>query len=150
MIVSSGKKVSIQYTLKLDGDDEVADSNVGSKPLTFVNGTRQIIPELEKALQGMKIGDSKHVTIKPDDGYGVINTDAFEEIEKEKIPPEGLKVGVELQGKGSDGQIVSSRVVEIKEQTVVLDFNHPLAGKTLHFDVKILDIEEAASGTVGS
>ncbi len=142
MIVSSGKKVSLQYTLKLD-DNEVADSNVGSEPLTFVNGTRQIIPELEKALQGMKVGEKKLVTIQADDGYGVINTDAFKEIEKEQIPPEGLKVGAELQGKGSDGQVVSSRVVEIKEETVVLDFNHPLAGKTLYFDVKILDIEEA-------
>ena len=142
MIVSSGKKVSVQYTLKLD-NDEVADSNVGYEPLTFVNGTRQIIPELEKALQGMKIGDSKQVTIKPDDGYGVVNKDAFKEVEKEQIPSDGLKVGIQLQGKGTDGQIVNSRVVEIKEQTVVLDFNHPLAGKTLYFDVKILDIQDA-------
>lgn len=144
MVVSSGKKVSVQYTLKLD-NDEVADSNVGSKPLTFVNGSRQIIPELEKALQGMKIGDSKHVIIKPDDAYGVVNKDAFKEVEKKKIPTEGLKVGMQLQGKGSYGQIVKSRVVEIKDQTVLLDFNHPLAGRTLYYDVKILDIQEAHS-----
>jgi FKBP-type peptidyl-prolyl cis-trans isomerase SlyD len=141
MIVSLGKKVTMRYTLKLD-DNEVADTNVGAEPLTFVGGARQIIPELEKALQGMKVGDKKLVTIEADDGYGVINTDAFKEVEKDQIPSEGLKVGAELQGKGEDGKIVSSRVVEIKEETVLLDFNHPLAGKTLYFDVKILDIEE--------
>lgn len=140
LTVSLGKNISIEYTLKLD-DDTVVDSNVGSMPLKFVHGAKSIIPGLEDALTGMKIGESKQVTITPEDGYGPVDQGGFLEISKDQVPQESLKVGEIIQGKSQDGQIMHARVSEIKEQKVVIDFNHPLAGKTLHFDVKITDIQ---------
>ncbi|HDY68459.1 hypothetical protein LCGC14_1841630 [marine sediment metagenome] len=142
MTVSSGKKVSIEYTLTLE-DKSVVDTNVGSEPLSFVQGSHNIISGLENALEGLKIGDSKQVTIKPEDGYGLVDQKAITEVSKEQISQDALKVGAHLQGQNDDGQVITAQVVEIKEQTVVLDFNHPLAGKTLHFDVKIVDIQES-------
>jgi FKBP-type peptidyl-prolyl cis-trans isomerase SlyD len=142
--VTSGNKVSIEYTLTLD-DKSVVDTNVGSEPLSYIQGSHNIISGLENALEGLKVGDSKHVTIKPEDGYGSVDPQAIMEVGKDQIPQDALKVGSQLQGQNADGQVVHARVIEIKEQTVVIDFNHPLADKTLHFDVKILDIQEAGA-----
>ena len=144
MAVSSGMKVSIEYTLRLE-DNTVVDTNVGSGPLTYVHGSQEIVPGLEKALEGMKIGDSKRVTIKPEEGYGVVNPEAFVEVKKEQIPEDALRVDAELQGRDASGRVFQVRVAEIKGQTVVLDFNHPLAGRTLRFEVKVLDIQKAPS-----
>jgi len=142
--VSPGMKVSIEYTLRLE-DNTVVDTNVGSGPLTYVHGSQEIVPGLEKALEGMKIGDSKRVTIKPEEGYGVVNPEAFVEVKKEQIPEDALRVDAELQGRDASGRAFQVRVAEIKGQTVVLDFNHPLAGRTLRFEVKVLDIQKAPS-----
>jgi FKBP-type peptidyl-prolyl cis-trans isomerase SlyD len=139
--VSEGKNVSLEYTLKLD-DKSVVESNVGKQPLTYTHGTRQIIPGLEKALEGLAVGDTKEVTVAPADAYGEQDPKALQEVQKKLIPADALVVGTRLQGKSPDGQMVYPRVAEIKDDTVVLDFNHPLAGKTLHFDVKILDIQQ--------
>ncbi len=139
-VVTKGKRVSIEYTLKLE-DGSTVDTNVGGKPFTFVQGANQIIPGLEKAIEGMKVGETKHIVIPPEEGYGKINKDAFKEFSKEQIPKDALKVGTILQARGPKGEIFYARVAEIKEKTVVLDFNHPLAGKTLYFDVKILDVQ---------
>ena len=140
--VSAGKQASIEYTLKLE-NGSVVDSNVGAEPLIFVQGSHNIIPGLENALNGMKIGDSKQVTVEPEDAYGSINEDAVSEIKKEQLPQDSLKVGMVLQGQNPDGQVVIARIVEIKKDTVLLDYNHPLAGKTLYFDVKILAVQDA-------
>ncbi len=140
--VSTGKQVSIEYTLKLD-DESVVDSNVGEEPLTFIQGSHNIIPGLENALNGMNIGNRKHGSIKPEDAYGPVNKDDVSEIKKDHIPQNAHKIGAVLQGQNPDGQVIIARVVEIKEDTVLLDYNHPLAGKTLFFDVKILDVRDA-------
>ena len=142
--VSSGMKVSIEYTLRLE-DNTVVDSNVGSRPLAYVHGSQEIIPGLEKALEGMKVGDSKRVTIKPEEGYGVVNPEAFVEVKKEEVPKDALRVDAELQGRDTSGQAFQVRVAEVRDHTVVLDFNHPLAGRTLRFEVKVLDIQKAPS-----
>ena len=84
-----------------------------------------------------------HFTIKPEDGYGSVGQKAIMEVSKKQILQDALKVGAQLQGQNADGQVIHAQVVEIKEQTVVLDFNHALAGKTLNFDVKIVNIQEA-------
>src|SRR5712691_7612787 len=139
--VTEGKNVSLEYTLTLD-DKSVVESNVGKQPLTYTHGTRQIIPGLEKALEGLAVGDTKEVTVTPSDGYGEQDPNALQEVQKKLIPPDALVVGARLQGKAPDGHTVYPRVAEIKDDTVVLDFNHPLAGKTLHFDVKILDVQQ--------
>jgi len=142
MTISKDKQVSIEYTLKLE-DDSVVDSNVDADPLTFVHGSGQIIPGLEKELEGMKAGESKQVVVSPEEGYGESNPKALVEVAKEKIPETALKVGTMLQGQSADGGSVYARVAEIKESTVILDHNHPLAGKTLHFDVKVIDVSDA-------
>lgn len=145
MTISKDKQVSIEYTLKLE-DESVVDSNVNAEPLTFVHGSGQIIPGLEKELEGMKAGESKQVVVSPEDGYGESNPKALVEVAKEKIPESALKVGTMLQGQSADGASVYARVADIKETTVILDHNHPLAGKTLHFDVKVLDVSDAPKG----
>jgi FKBP-type peptidyl-prolyl cis-trans isomerase SlyD len=145
-IVTEGKNVSLEYTLTLD-DKSVVESNVGKEPLIYTHGTRQIIPGLEKALEGLAVGDTKEVTVAPADGYGEKDPNALQEVQKKLIPPDALVVGTRLQGKTPDGHMVYPRVAEIKGDTVMLDFNHPLAGKTLHFDVKILDIQQVQTQT---
>lgn len=140
MTISEGKTVSIEYTLTLE-DKAVIDSNVGGKPLTYIQGKRQIIPGLEKELVGLKVGDSKDVTVTPEEGYGPILDDAFVEVRKDQLPEEAWKVGAQVQGQTPQGQVVRGRVLKINEDKATIDFNHPLAGKTLFFAVKILDIE---------
>ena len=142
--ISDGKTISIEYTLTLE-DKKVLDSNVGGKPLNFTQGSHQIIPGLETALEGMKVGESKHVTVAPEQGYGDINPKAIQEVPLEKIPEDARKVGAQLQGKDAQGRMVQARVSEVKEQVVMLDYNHPLAGKKLFFDIKILDIQSAST-----
>jgi FKBP-type peptidyl-prolyl cis-trans isomerase SlyD len=144
MTVSSGTQVSLEYTLRLE-DKAVVDTNVGSEPLTYVHGSDQIVPGLEKGLEGMKKGESKEVTVVPEDGYGVVNPEALIEVEKEKVPENAVKVGAQLEGRDANGRPVYARVVEVKDKMVVLDFNHPLAGRTLYFDVKILDIQKGSA-----
>ena len=144
--ISQGKQVSIEYTLTLE-DKSVIDSNVDAEPLSFIQGSHEIIPGLENALVGMKAGESKKVTVKPEAAYGLVNKDAVSEVKKEQVPQDALKVGAVLQGQSPDGKVILARVVEIKEETVLLDYNHPLAGQTLYFDVKILDVQEALTPT---
>ena len=141
MGVSSGKLVSIEYTLRLD-DQSVVETTVGADPLTYIHGTQQIVPGLERALEGMEVGESKQVEIPPEESYGIPDASAFREIRKDHVPPEAICVGAQLQGRSRSGQVVYGRVAQLRDETVIIDFNHPLAGKTLHFDVKVIDIQE--------
>jgi FKBP-type peptidyl-prolyl cis-trans isomerase SlyD len=140
--IQEGSIVSIEYTLT-DDDGKVIDTNVGKEPLTFIQGAGQIVSGLERELQGLKAGEQKKVRVKPEDGYGMPNQQAFQEMPRESIPAEAQKPGVTLMAKAPDGRAIPIRVHEVKEKTVVVDFNHPLAGKTLNFDVKIKDIKAA-------
>ncbi|MPZ78260.1 MAG: peptidylprolyl isomerase [Deltaproteobacteria bacterium] len=143
-VVKDGSVVSLQYSLSGE-DGKLIESNKGKDPLQYTHGTQQIVPGLEKELAGMKVGGEKRVKVKPEDAYGPINSKAFQELPKEQIPPNGLKVGTILTAKGPQGQTIPVRVHEIKEKTVVVDLNHPMAGKTLLFDVKILDIQPSVA-----
>ena len=144
LTVSDGKTVSMEYTLTLE-NKKVLDTNVGGEPLKFTQGSHEIIPGLETALTGMKAGESKQVTVAPEQAYGEVNPQALQEVPIDQIPPDARKVGVQLQGKDGQGRTVHPKVAEVKEEVVVLDFNHPLAGKTLYFDVKILDVKTATA-----
>ena len=138
--IENGTKVQLEYTLKDDGG-KVLDSNKGKEPLTYTQGQKQIIPGLEQALGGMRAGEEKKVTIKPADAYGEVNPNAVTEVPREMLPPDAVTVGTELvaQSQGGDRRIV--RIKEVREKTVVIDLNHPLAGKTLFFDVKVLGVD---------
>jgi FKBP-type peptidyl-prolyl cis-trans isomerase SlyD len=140
LTVSAGEEITIEYTLKLE-DKSTVDTNVGGMPLKYVQGGNELIPALELALEGLKVGDTKKVVLEPKDGYGEIDPKAFQEVDKSRIPPEALVVGTPLEGQDPTGDPIHVRVHEIKDSTVVLDLNHPLAGKKLFFDVKILDIQ---------
>jgi FKBP-type peptidyl-prolyl cis-trans isomerase SlyD len=135
--VDAGRKVSLEYTLTLQ-DGSVVESNVAGKPFAYEQGKGQIIPGLEKALLGLKAGDKKKVTVAPEEGYGPVRSDAQRVVPLEKIPEQARKVGATIAAEGFPGSI---RVAEVSKDTALLDFNHPLAGKTLNFDVHILTVQ---------
>ncbi len=140
MIIEKGKTISFEYTLTLE-DKEVIDTNVGADPLVFTHGSSQIIPGLEDQMTGLKAGDAKKVTVNPEDGYGPVLQEAIIELKTEQVPESSRKAGAMLQTKSPDGQIVRGRVSKIDEEKAIIDLNHPLAGKTLFFDVKVLDVK---------
>ena len=141
-VVKDGLMISLDYTLK-SPDGKVLETSKGREPLKYIHGQKMMIPGLEKELTGMKVGGEKNVTVKPEDGYGKINQKAVQEIPKEKVPANALKVGAVLAARSPEGMIVPMTVKEIKEKTVLMDMNHPMAGKTLVFDVKVVDIQPA-------
>ncbi len=140
MSITEGKTVSIEYTLKLQ-NDEVVDTNVGGEPLTYVHGSNQIIPGLEKEIEGLEKGDERKVEVKPEEGYGPTIPEAVIEVEKTQLPQELQQTGARVQSQSPDGQTLRGRVTELKESTATIDFNHPLAGETLYFDVKVVDVQ---------
>ena len=145
--IADGKRVSLEYTLTLE-DQTVIDTNVGKDPLVYTHGAREIIPGLEKQLIGLKAGETKKVEVAPAEGYGEVDPNRFQEVPKENVPEEARGVGKRLQGRGPDGQMMFAQVTEVKENTVIVDLNHPLAGKTLFFAVKVLKIESAGAQKV--
>ena len=142
--VGDDKVVSLDYTLRLD-DGEVVDSSSGREPLEFIQGQGQIIPGLEKELYGMEVGDEKAVTVKPEEGYGERMADRVQSVPHNAFPDDmDLEEGMQVRLQDSNsGQVFEAFVVEIQSESVILDFNHPLAGETLHFDVQIADVREA-------
>ena len=138
-LVKDGSRVSLEYTLS-DNNGTVIESNNGKQPLTYIHGQAQLLPALEKELTGLKPGDQKSVVLKPEDAYGQVDSKAFREVPKGNIPPESLKVGAQLTATSPQGQTYPVRIHEVKDNTVVLDFNHPLAGKTLSFNVTIVNV----------
>jgi len=142
--VKDGAQVSLEYTLTLE-NKTVVESNIGKEPMAYRQGAHEIVPGLERALDGLVKGDKKHVVVKPADGYGEWDAKAVQEVKKSVIPEAARKVGAQLEAKSPDGDSLFPRVTEVKDETVVLDFNHPLAGKTLIFDVTILDVKPPPS-----
>ncbi|MDR4479841.1 MAG: peptidylprolyl isomerase [Nitrospira sp.] len=136
LAIADGVKVSLEYTLTLP-DKSVADSNVGQEPIIFVQGAHEIVPGLEKALEGMKAGQKRRIDVAAQDAYGPYNNKLRQSVEKEKLPKD-VKVGDILQA--SDNRLV--KVLEVNDKKVLIDLNHPLAGKMLTFDVNILKVEK--------
>jgi FKBP-type peptidyl-prolyl cis-trans isomerase 2 len=140
IVIEAGRTVSIEYTLSLD-DGTKADSNVGAEPLVYQQGEQQILPALEKELAGMGVNDSKQVELSPEQGYGAVNPALVQEVEAELVPEDARHAGVRLISEDPGGNRRLVRVQEVRDDRIVLELNHPLAGETLHFDVKILAIE---------
>jgi peptidylprolyl isomerase len=135
---TAGKKVKVHYTLKVEG--EVIDSSKEREPLEFQLGSSQVIPGFEKAVKDMKIGEKKSFQVSPAEGYGEEDPKAIQEVSKDKLPPDlKLAPGMTIYAKGQSGNSIPVRVVEVKKDVVVMNFNHPLAGKMLNFDVEILE-----------
>ncbi len=140
VMVAKGETVQVNYTLTVEG--KVIDSSKGRQPLEIKVGAHQVIPGFEKGIMGMKIGEKKSFTVSPEEGYGRVNPKAILEVEKSKLPKNiKLTPGMTLYGTRADGKSFPVKVVKIKKDTVVMDFNSPLAGKTLNFDVEVVDIK---------
>lgn len=139
--VTDGQVISMEYTLKVDG--EVIDTSEGHGPIEFIQGTGNIIPGLERELYGMNLGDSKEVTVSPGDGYGEVDTEAYTDVPREQFPADiPLEKGIELELHDEQGNPMHARIDQVGDKTVRLDFNHPLAGKELFFAVKIAALRE--------
>lgn len=141
-VVEPGKQIKLDYTLSVDNKE--IETSVGKKPLEFVVGDKSIIPGLEAGILGMHVGEEKLVTVAPKDAYGEADPKALKEFPKSTMP-KGVepKPGMILQAQAPDGESFPATIKEVKDDKVVLDFNHPLAGKQLKFQVKILDITQA-------
>ena len=140
MVIKSGSQVAFDYTLTVDG--KVIDSSEGKAPLTYAQGDGKLIPGLTRQLEGMKAGDEKTVEVMPEEAYGNPDPSARKEIPISTLPPEiKPEVGMVLQAQDKEGRTFPARIAEIKTDTVVMDLNHPLAGKTLFFKVKIVSVK---------
>jgi len=138
--IQKGATVKIEYTLT-DEKGKVLDTSKGKEPLTYIDGEGQIIPGLEKALRGLHTGDQKRVVVPPAEAYGLVKP--IIEVPKERIPPQAHRVGYSLMVRNQNGAPIPVQVKEVKEKTIVLDPNHPLAGMSLTFDVKVISVEPA-------
>ena len=141
--IEDGSRVEIEYSFT-DNSGSDLGSNKGREPLAFIQGQREILPALENALIGMRVGEETQVTVSPADAYGELDPNAVTEIPRDRIPAESLTVGTDLVLQGENGESRSVRITEIREDTVVVDLNHPLAGKTLVFDLKVLGVKPPA------
>ena len=113
---------------------------MGKKPLEYTHGAKQIISGLEKQLTGLKVGDTKKIRVSPEEGYGHFDPKRLQEVPKESVPEEERFAGGALQARGPQGQIILVKVKEVKDKTVIIDLNHPLAGQTLFYVVKVLKV----------
>ncbi len=136
----SGNTVKVHYTGTL-ADGTRFDSSRGSDPLEVTLGSGSVIAGFEQALMGMNVGESKTVTIVAAEAYGDHMADRVHEVEREKMPDGiDLRVGVILEAVGSDGTPIPVQVAELSDSTVTLDFNHPLAGQDLTFELELVEI----------
>lgn len=132
----------MHYELK-NNDGQTLDSSKGREPLAYIHGNGNIIPGLEKELLNKTKGDKIQATIKPEEAYGVLDPQKVFKVEKKQFQGEGdIQVGMQIQAE-ANGQMEVGTVEGIEGEEVTLNFNHPLAGETLHFDVEIMDVREA-------
>jgi len=148
------KVIGIEYTLKDANSGEQLDSNVGGSPLEFVSGKGQIIPGLETKLLEMSENEKADVMVEAKDAYGEFNEEAVQVLPKEQFAGIELTEGMSLYGTGEQGETVQVTVKSFTDSDVTIDYNHPLAGKTLMFSVSVLSLraateEEIQTGVVG-
>ncbi|HEX2979473.1 MAG TPA: peptidylprolyl isomerase [Anaerolineaceae bacterium] len=136
--------VKLSYVLTVD--NEVVDSAEKEEPIEFIQGHGHIIPGLERELYGMNIGDEKSVTVQPEEGYGEFDETAIISVPRSEFP-EGvpLEPGIPLQVRTEEGELLDSRIHSVGDDAIQLDFNHPLAGKSLNFNVIVVDLRSATS-----
>jgi len=141
-MIENGSTVAINYTLTLDDGTKV-DSSEGREPLTYQQGDGQILPALEQALEGLDEGAEKKVSLSPEEGYGVVDPEAFRKVEVNVVPEEARQAGATLVAQSPEGQQVPVRVHEVGDEAIILDWNHPLAGQNLHFEIEVVSIDAA-------
>ncbi|MBN0986735.1 FKBP-type peptidyl-prolyl cis-trans isomerase [Amphritea pacifica] len=142
MQIADKKIVLIHYTLK-NLDDEVMDSSEGAEPLAYLHGTGSIVPGLEKELAGKKAGDKVNVEVSPEEGYGELNPELIQEVDRAAFEGvDNIEVGMRFMAQTAWGQqpVV---VTAVTDESVIVDGNHPLADQTLKFDVEIVEVRDA-------
>lgn len=139
--VKNGDVVKVHYTGKLTTGEQF-DSSTGREPLEFTVGAGQMIKGFDDAIPGMSVGEKKTINISPDDAYGRINDEALIEFPKKNVPADmPLEAGMQLELKDENGQSFPVTIAEIKDDVIVLDANHSLAGKELVFDIELVEIK---------
>jgi len=139
MAIDNNQVVQMKYEVKVGGN--VIDSNVDKEPLEFTFGAGQIIGGLESRIAHLNEGEEASVVVPAEEAYGEYNPEAMQKLPKEQFDGIELSVGLPLQGTGADGQPVQVSVKEIYDDEVLIDFNHPLAGQDLNFDVAIVSVK---------
>ena len=140
LVVEQGRRISIDYVLSINSQQ--VESTAGKEPLSFVVGSKNVISGLESQLMGMAVGQQKKVIVDAKDAYGLVDPIAFKEVPKTALPQDmEMKPGVVVEVDDPQGGSFPGVIWEVKADSVVLNFNHPLAGQTLEFDVKVLDIQ---------
>lgn len=143
MQISKHKAVALEYTLT-DDAGEILDSSKGEDPLSYLHGTGNLIPGLENALEGKKAGDDLKVTVAPDQAYGEKSDKLIQSVPKDQFEEsDSLQVGMRFHASSDNGETLVT-ITELTDTEVVVDGNHPLAGQTLHFEVKIVDVRNAS------
>lgn len=140
--VKDGSNVKVHYTGKLT-DGTVFDSSEGREPLAFTIGAGMMIPGFEKGVMDMAINEEKTINILPEDAYGEVREDMVAEVPKSQLPADmKVEAGMDLMSQTPDGQQMVVKVVEVKDDAIVVDANHALAGKELIFDIKVVELTE--------
>lgn len=143
MRIGEKKVVRIDYTLR-NADGEVIDTSEGGEPLTYLHGFEQIVPGLERELAGMEAGEGKDVVVEPEEGYGVPDPQGVFGVPRTAFPADAsLAVGDAFVGEDDEGQALPVRVVELRDDMVIVDANHPLAGEKLFFHVDVREVRDA-------
>ena len=139
--VKEGDKIKVHYTGKLT-DGRVFDSSLEREPIEVTIGKGMLIPGFEKAIIDMKVNEKKTVEIAKEEAYGDIQKELFHEVKNEQLPPDVKpEIGMGLASKGQDGREHQFRVVDVKEDHIIIDGNHPLAGQNLIFDLEVVEIK---------
>ena len=137
----SGDTVRVHYTGKLE-DGTQFDSSAGGDPLEFSLGEGNVIPGFENAVEGMEIGESKSVTIEAEQAYGPRHEQLVQDVPREQLPNDMQPaVGMQLQAQGEDGRTMRLVVTAVEDETITVDGNHPLAGRSLNFDIELVSID---------
>lgn len=146
MKVEKGKKVKIEYTGKLDDGTVFDSSEKHGKPIEFEAGAGNVIPGFDNAVMGMEKGEEKEIKIKPEEGYGHPNPELVKKVPREQLPKDKeLKPGMMLGVGLPTGQQIPAKITEVSDKEVTIDLNHPLAGKTLNFKIKVVEVAEGGS-----
>jgi len=141
--VKGNNIVKVNYTGKLS-DGQIFDTSEGKEPIEFTLGQGRLIPGLEKGLINMKLHEKKTISIVKEEAYGEVNESLIQEVNKKDLPQDmEPEVGMGLVSKSPEGQEINLMVVEVKEESIIIDGNHPLAGKDLIFEIEVLEIKEA-------
>ncbi|HMN50099.1 MAG TPA: peptidylprolyl isomerase [Ignavibacteriaceae bacterium] len=145
MAIEPNKVVTMNFTLT-DDQGNVLDTTDNGGPFSYMTGSNMILPKLEEAVSGMIIGTKKNIKLDAVDAYGNYNEQIVQVVGKENFPEDfELEVGMSYMASSPDGAQMPFVITEVRDEDVTIDFNHPLAGKNLNFDIELLDVRDATA-----